>query len=171
MRNRNWCLFLALAFFLVSGCSLQKQVELKPEDILLSFQCKANITAGEQKYSCILSHSAPGIGSVQVTSGDLNGLIYNWSGENFSVSYSGVTAESEECVLPKSSFAALLQSVLNTAERDGTLVKTHGNEFSGTGDGYDFTVIVDAGTGQIQTITVPQYAISVNLSDYSELGI
>lgn len=157
--------------FLLAGCSGQTQPQLKQTDLLFSFQCKAEVTAGQQKYSCILIHSAPGIGSVQVTSGDLEGLLYNWSGENFSISYNGVAADSETCVLPKTSFAYLLQSVIDNAQKNGGLTRTHGNEFSGAGEGYDFMLAADGATGQIQKISIPKYEISADFSEYSELGI
>lgn len=173
MRNRIRHLIVPLACFigvLCSGCSGQNPTQLKPEDLMFSFQCRAEVTSGIQKFTCILAHSAPGMGSVQVTSGESAGLTYYWSGQNFSISYAGVTAESEDCVLPKSSFAYLLQSVMDHAEKDGTLAKTHGNDFSGVGDGYDFTLTAD-GTGQIRNITIPKYEVSANLSDFTEIGV
>lgn len=173
MKHRlGWLVPVFLLCFLTAGCSGKiQQAHLEQKDLLFSFQCKAEVTAGQNRYSCIFTHSAPGMGSVQITSGNLAGLMYNWSGENFSVSYNGVTAESADCVLPKTSFANLLQSTVDRAQKDGSLAKTHGSEFSGTGDGYDFTLTADAATGQMQKISIPKYEISADFSNYSELGV
>lgn len=159
---------LFLFLFLLSGCA---QPESKAEDIDYSFQCKADITSNGQKMTCSFSHSAPGIATVQFLSGDLNGLTYFWSGEDFSVSYSGLTAKSEECVLPQTSFASILQQAVDSAQKSGTLTKTHGNEFSGHASAFDFTVAVDGKTGQIQKIDIPRFGITAVLYDYSELGL
>lgn len=168
MRRMVFLLFPLLFLFLFSGCA---QPELKAEDIDFSFQCKADVTCNGQKTTCLFSHSAPGIASVQILSGNLNGLTYFWSGEDFSVSYSGLTVKSEECVLPQTSFASVLQQAADSSEKIETLTKTHGNEFSGIAPNFDFTITVDEKSGQIQKIDIPRYGMTVELYEYSELGL
>ncbi len=171
MRRMFFSLMPVLFLLLFGGCSQIKQQSLKAEDIDFSFQCKADVTCNGQMTTCILSRPAPGIASIQLSSGDLSGLTYFWSGEDFTISYIGLTAKSEECVLPKIAFASVLQQTVDYAEQSGVLTKTHGNEFSGSAPGYDFTVSVNEDSGQIQKIDVPKYGITANLYDYSELGV
>lgn len=168
MRRIILLLFPVLFLFLFVGCA---KPELKAEDIDFSFQCKADLTCNGQKTTCAFSRAAPGIATIQLLTGDLSGLTYFWSGEDFSISYSGLTAKSDECVLPETSFASILQQTIDCAEKSGALTKTHGSEFSGSASGFDFTVTVDETSGQIQKVDIPKYSITANLYDYSELGI
>ncbi len=167
MRRILSLLFSVLFLLLFSGCA---KPELKAEDIDFSFQCKADLTCNGQKVTCTFSRAAPGIATVRLLTGDLSGLTYFWSGEDFTISYGGMTAKSEECVLPKTSFASVLQQTVDCAEKSGALTKTHGSEFSGSASGFDFTVTVDEASGEIQKIDIPKYGITASLYDYSELG-
>lgn len=172
MHKKLIVFFTVLSMLFVTGCSTQNMPgRIEAKDIVYSFECKADISYGKDKMTCLVSRSAAGIASIQLLTGDLNGLTYYWSGENFSISYQGLTAESEQCTLPKTSFAYILQQTIDSAEKDSVLVKTHGSEFSGTGEGYDFTLTVDENTGQIKSITIPKYEIMANLHDYGELGL
>lgn len=168
MRRIIAVLFPLLFLILLAGCA---KPELKAEDIIVTFQCKADITCNGQKTTCSFSRAAPGIATLQLLTGDLSGLTYFWSGEDFSISYGGLTAKSEECVLPKTSFASLLQQAIDCTEKSGALTKTHGSEFSGIAPGFDFTVNVDENSGQIQKISIPKYSIDASLYEYGELGI
>ena len=166
--RRTAAMFLPVLFFLVlTGCVHQ---EIKAAEVKFAFQCKANIVCGEQKMTCELARTAPGMASIQILSGDLSGLTYYWSGEDFSVSYSGLAAKSDDCVLPKTSFAVILKQTLDCAAKSGALTRTHENEFSGNWNGCDFTVTIDD-TGQIQKISIPQRGITAELYDYSEQGL
>jgi hypothetical protein len=163
--RRTVVAFLSILFlFMFVGCSKK---EIKAEEINFNFQCKADVACGEQKITCELNRSAPGIVSIQILSGDLKGLVYNWSGEDFSVSYSGLAAKSEDCVLPKASFAVILKQMFDQAATSGALTKTHGNEFSGNFNDCDFTLVTN-GIGQIQKISIPHRGISAELYDYNK---
>lgn len=165
---RRIVLILLPLIFLLSSCA---QPGLKAEDIVFSFQCKADVTWNGQKTACAFSRSAPGIASVQLLSGDLSGLTYFWSGQDFSVSYGDLTSKSDECVLPPTSFASILQQAVDSAATDGVLTKTHGDEFSGSAPGFDFTVTVNEKTCTMQKIDIPRYGLTAELYDYSELGL
>lgn len=136
-----------------------------------AFHCKANITFADERITCDLSHTAPGMASMQLLSGDLSGLNYYWSGEDFTVSYCGLSAKSDECVLPQTSFALLLLQTLDYAQKGGVLTRTHGDEFSGSLNGIDFTITADNSTGRIQTIAIPRNNIVAELYDYTEQGM
>ncbi|WP_444640609.1 hypothetical protein ACRQU7_10210 [Caproiciproducens sp. R1] len=162
MRRTAICLFSFFLVFSFSACAAQ---EIKAEDIVFCFHCTADIDYNGEKIQCALSRDAPGRANVQFLSGDMNGLTYDWSGEGFSVSYSGLSAKSDECVLPDTSFAVVLLQVLDYAEKDGSLTRTHGDEFSGTVEGIDFTMTADRSTGQIQTISIPQKKLKAQMRD------
>ncbi|MBW7573708.1 hypothetical protein [Caproiciproducens faecalis] len=147
------------------ACAAQ---EIQAEDLVFCFHCNADINYDGEKIQCAFSRDAPGRASVQFLSGNLNGLTYDWSGENFSISYSGISAKSEECVLPDTSFAVILLQILDYSEKSETLVKTHGDEVSGSMNGVDFTMTADRTTGQIQTICVPQRNLEVQLHDFTQ---
>ena len=166
--RRTWIAFLAVLLLVAfAGCSRK---EIRAEEIDFHFQCDANIVSGEQKINCRLNRTSPGIVSVKVSSGDLNGMTYDWSGEDFSITYSGLTAKSEGCVLPNYSFAEVLKQTLDYAEKSGSLTKTHGNEFSGKLNDFDFTVITD-GDGRIKKITVPGRNFSAEFYNFTEQGL
>jgi hypothetical protein len=167
MRRTAFMFFPVLFFVILTGCGKQ---EIKAAEINFAFQCKADIVCDQQKITCEMSRTGPGMASFQILSGDLNGLTYYWSGEDFSVSYSGLAAKSDACILPKTSFASVLQQTLDYASKSGTLTKTHGNEFSGSLNGCDFTVTADD-TGQIQKISIPKRGITAELYEYTEQGL
>ena len=167
MRRIAVMLISVLFLFVFSGCVHQ---ELKAEEIDFVFHCKADIVCDQQKVTCELRRTAPGIESVRIISGDLNGLMYDWSGENFSVSYSGLIAKSDDCVLPKTSFISILRQTLDYAAKSGTLTRTHGNEFSGNLNDSDFTVTTN-GTGQIQKVSIPHRGITADLYNYTDQGL
>lgn len=170
---RRVCIFFFSLLLLIpfSGCSSVSGQELKPEDIIFTFQCNADVTVDGKKMQCKISRSAPGIVSVQMVSGDTKGLTFFWKDSDFSVSYNGLTAESDDCVLPKTSFAYLIKQTLDSAANVGVLTRTHGNEFSGNSSGFDFILTVEDGTSKIQKISVPKYAFTADFHDYSELGV
>ncbi len=154
--------------FLFTACSPR---EIKAADIDFAFHCKADITCGEEQITCDLSHTAPGMASIQILSGDLNGLNYYWSGQDFTISYCGLSAKSDDCVLPETSFSLILLQTLDYAQKSNVLTRTHGNEFSGSMNGIDFTITADNNTGQIQTISIPHNSVMAKLYDYTEQGL
>jgi hypothetical protein len=167
MRRTRIAFFAVLLLIVFAGCS---RAEVKAEEIDFHFQCDVNIVSGEQKINCCLNRTSPGIVSLKIASGDLNGMTYDWSGEDFSITYCGLTAKSESCVLPTYSFAEVLKQTLDCAEKSGSLTKTHGNEFSGNLNGFDFTLTTD-GDGRIQKITVPGRNFSAEFYNYTEQGL
>ena len=170
---RRACFTVLTLLFLISfsGCSGTSLQGLNPEDLIFTFQANADVSCGGQQTKCVVSRSAPGVISIQVSSGELNGLTWFWEDAGFSVSFSGLTAQSEECVLPKTSFAYLIKQTLDSAANTGALTRTHGNEFSGSSPGYDFTLTADEATGHIQTLNIPKYGMTVSFHDFSELGV
>ncbi|HEX2985832.1 MAG TPA: hypothetical protein VHO71_03365 [Caproiciproducens sp.] len=170
--KRLLCVFISFSVFIILfGCGSGPERTFNADDIELTFQCKADISYNGQTISGSISRAAPGIVSVQITSGGLNGLTYYWTGENFDISYSGLTAKNQDCVLPKTSLPFLIRETLDSAAKTGALTKTHGNEFSGSASGYDYTLKLDESSGKISEISIPKYGIDAKLHDYSELGV
>ncbi len=167
MRKTAAMILMLILIFAFSGCVKQ---DISPEAICFNFNCKADVIIDNQKLTCQLNRSAPEIISIQIVSGDLNGLLYDWDGENFSISYSGITAKSDNCILPKTAFAETLKQILDCACKEGALTKTHGNEFSGKYNDLDFTIATD-GNGQIKKITIPKRGITAELYEYTDQGL
>nr|WP_319488160.1 hypothetical protein [uncultured Caproiciproducens sp.] len=156
------------AVFVIFSCPACKAQEIKAADINFSFHCIADIDYNGEKITCGLNRDAPGRASVQFLSGDLNGLTCDWSGEGFSISYSGLSAKSDDCVLPDTSFAVILLQILDYAEKSDSLIETHGDELSGTMNEINFTMTAEKSTGLIKTISIPQKNLTAKLHDYTQ---
>lgn len=167
MRRTRFAFFAVLLVMVFAGCAQQ---EIKAEEIDYHFQCDVNVVSGEQKINCHLNRTAPEIVSIKISSGDLNGMTYDWSGEDFSITFCGLTAKSESCVSPNYAFAEVLKQTLDYAEKSGSLTKTHGNEFSGNLNGYDFTLTTDE-DGRIEKIAIPGRNFSAEFYNYTEQGL
>lgn len=154
---RKAALFLLALFpFLFTACAAAVQ-PLEPVDLLFTFSCKAEITAGETQVSCEVDRTGPGVLRVSILQpGDLSGMDYYWSGDGFTVAYAGLEAQSAVCTLPQTNFALTLQQTLDYACRVDVLTAGEDNTFTGSFDGCDFSLTADAQTGQIQTLSIPQ---------------
>lgn len=154
---RKAALFLSALFpILLSACAAAAP-PLAPEDLLFSFSCKAEITAGETQVFCELDRSGPGVLRVSVLQPeDLSGMTYYWSGNGFNVAYAGLEAQNTACTLPSANFALILQQTLDYASRPEALTTGEGGVFSGRFDECDFSVTADVQTGQIQELSIPQ---------------
>lgn len=168
MRRTAIFLFAILMVFSCTACSSKN---IQPADLAFTFHCKANITAGGEKIKSDFHYTAPGIASIQLLSGDLNGLNYYWSGGDFTISYVGLSAKSEACVLPQNSFVVVLLQTLDYAQQEGALTKQKGRELSGSFNGIDFTITADSTTGHIQTISVPGKGLHAELYEYADEGL
>ncbi len=69
MRRIAILLLSILIVFSVTACTAQN---IQAKDIDFAFHCKANINYNSEQISCDLSHTAPGMASIQLLSGDLN---------------------------------------------------------------------------------------------------
>lgn len=160
--------FLTVILAFSAGCT---QRGMKPEEVNYLFQGKAHVSIGEQKMDCSMNRAAPGIMNFRILSGELSGLTYDWSGDDFSVAYGGLTAHSGDSILPRTSFAAAIRKVLDYAEKNPGLDRTAPNEFSGETDGLDFILTADPKTGDIRKISIPNHKISVEFYDWSKSGL
>lgn len=168
MRRIAFFLLSVLIVFSITACTSQN---MEAADIEFAFKCKAKITYNNEQITCELSHTSPKMASLQVLSGSLNGLNYYWSGNDFTISYAGLSAKSDDCVLPQFSFAVILLQTLDYAQKIESLTKTYANEFSGDMDGVNFTIAADSTTGYIQKISIPDNSITAELFDFTEQGL
>jgi hypothetical protein len=168
MRRTTIFFFAILIIFSCTSCSSK---DIQTADLNFAFHCKADIISEGEKMKCDFNYTAPGIASIQLLSSDLSGLNYYWSGGDFTVSYVGLSAKSEKCVLPEKSFAVILLQTLDYAQQEGALTKQKGSKFSGSLNGAGFTITADSGTGQIQTISIPGKGIQAELYEYTKQGL
>ncbi|QEY34125.1 hypothetical protein FL966_03170 [Caproiciproducens galactitolivorans] len=164
--RRIFCIFAFLVLVLpLAACS---SPTVQAAEIHFSFQCKADVNTNGEQFLCNLSRTAPGRASVQVLSGDLDGLSFDWDGDGFSISYKDLCAKSEDCVLPDTAFASVLVKVLDYAERSDSLTSGADGSFTGTFEDKDFTITVDKNTGDIQTLVIPETNLSVKFYNHNK---
>ena len=162
MRKAFSLLFILLIIGGLSACAVTPQV--KADNIIFQFTCKAKIKMQDKEYSCCINRSAPQTASITLLAPDtLKGMTYNWNGSNFSMTYQGITAEHDSCVLPETSFSSLMIRVLDAANKTDILKRKSSNEFTGTLDDADFTITVDQSSGYIQQIQFPKYNLHADL--------
>ncbi len=161
-------LMLLFCLTLLTGCAGQHP--MKASDLNFTFLCKIEASCNGQNTVCSFSRSGPEDAELKVLSGGSAGMGFDWAGDGFTLTYQGLAAKSATCVLPDTSFEAVLVRVLDEAQKPGVLTWTHGNEFSGSAGGDDFVLTADPNSGQIQTVSVPGMGVSVKFYDYEAVG-
>lgn len=164
MRRLIRILVTGLLLAALTGCSNQRL--MKPSDIDFTFSCKVGLAVAGQNMTCTLTRNGPEDAELRVLSGGLEGMGCNWNGNGFVLTYQGLAAKSDSCVLPQTSFAKVLIQVLDCASKPGALTRSRGNEFSGKAQGDDFTLTSDPATGRILSVSVPERGINAGFSDY-----
>lgn len=167
MRRGFRILFASFLLLFLVACSQKQPIDASDIDFL--FSCKADVTSGGQTVSCSFCRMGAEDSDLQILSGGAAGMGYDWDGDGFTLTYQGLAAKSESCVLPDTSFESVLVRAVDAAAKPGTLTWTHGNEFSGTIGGDDFTLTVDPQTGQILTLTVPNMGVGAKFHDYQPI--
>lgn len=151
---------------LFAGCGAHRQI--KSADIVFVFDCKADVSCPEGDITYSLERAGAADTALQVLSGGAQGLGWDWGGDGFTLTYKGLAMKSGNCALPETSCACVLVRILDAAEKDGSLTKTHDNEFSGNTDNIDFTLTANEATGHIQTISAPGRKIQAKFYDYQQ---
>jgi len=155
----------ALLMALLCGCGGRKEVTAG--SINFTFSCSTDVSSPQGAVSYAVNRSGAAGTSLEVMSGTSKGLCWYWDGEGFSATYKGLAVKSGECVLPRSSPAAVLVSALSAAEKDGGLTRDGSGAFCGsTENGLDFTVTADAETYNIKTVSVPDCGIKADFYNY-----
>lgn len=168
MKRSIRILTLFFCLTLLSGCAGQHP--MKASDLDFTFLCKIEASGNGQSTVCSFSRSGPENAEMKVLSGSSAGMGFDWAGDGFTLTYQGLAAKSETCVLPDTSFEAVLVRVLDEAQKPGVLTWTHGNEFSGSAGGDDFVLTANPNSGQIQTVSVPGMGVLVKFYDYEAVG-
>lgn len=113
---------LTAFLMLAAGCSSGGKA-LSAQDIDFTFSCKVDVSSPVGNYSCAFSRAGMENASVEIISGNGNGLKWYWNGGNFNQTYCGLSAGSENCVLPCNSFALMLVKTVDGASQPGALKK------------------------------------------------
>lgn len=156
---------LMMSLLLLFGCSSGGKT-LQAQDIDFTFSCKIDVTCPTGNPICSFNRAGQKNASIEVLSGSGKGLKWYWSGDGFTQTYYNLSAKSDNCVLPEGSFASLLVKMLDCAEKPGTLESTGNNVFSGSLNGCNFTLTADGNTGNIQTLSVPDWNVTVKFHDF-----
>lgn len=158
---------LTAFLMLAAGCSSGGKA-LSAQDIDFTFSCKADVSSPAGNYLCAFSRAGMENASVEIVSGNGKGLKWYWNGGNFNQTYCGLSAGSESCVLPCSSFASMLVKTVDGASQPGALKKSGDNVFAGSLNGYNFTLAADGKTGKIQSLDIPTPGFSFRFHDFKE---
>lgn len=150
--------------FLFACSSSQKTIQA--QDIDFEFSCKADVACFDNQLICLFSRAGQKDATIEILSGSGKGLKWYWSGDSFTQTYRNLSAKSDNCVLPEGSFASLMVKVLDYAEKPGTLENAGDNVFSGSLNGCSFSLTVDGNTGYIQTLSVPDWNVTVKFHDF-----
>lgn len=162
---RKIFIFLLLSTFLVFSACTEQQT--KTADINYCIHCTADISCNGEEVNCALSRDATSRASIKFLSPEYYGLTYYWSGKDFSISYSGLSAISSECILPQTSFAVQILKVLDYAESNKDALDKQGDNVTGSLNGFDFTINAENSTGLIKSILISQNNTIVKLYDHT----
>ncbi|MVB10646.1 hypothetical protein CAFE_13420 [Caprobacter fermentans] len=165
--RRNMIAAAAALCLLLGGCAKSR---IGVEDLDFQLDCKANVHYSGGSVTCSFQRLGPENAALEILSGGPEGLCWNWNGDGFTATFQGLAAGGKDCVLPQDSFAAVMVHTLDQAEKPGSLIPTHDNEFSGNA-GYDYTLTADPETGKIKTLSVPDCNVTVDFYDYAEKTI
>ena len=153
------CIPLLLCiFFLFSGC---QAAPLSQKELLLAFQCRAEIQYGDETFDCALNRQGPGVVSYR-----MEGLGYHWKGDGFSQTCAGLEAEEGACPLPRQNFAVQVNRFLDALHREGALQPLSNGELEGSLEGESFTVKADPASGRLEELRVPQLSLTVRFYAY-----
>lgn len=140
---------------LSTGCSEQ----LTPEkDPVTDFSCNADVVMNDCNIKCKIFRTSEGLSEIEVTSPEeLNGLKYKWLGNNYSVSYQGLTCETQSQFLPDNSFAKAIVNALNETSKPESLTPVSSQKdsstYSGNTDSGKFQITVDNSSGFIKELS------------------
>lgn len=155
---KKLCCILAILLMLpLSACA--KTIS-HPADPVFVFESDVQITAGDQTYECRLSRQEPKTTAITISEPEeLSGMIWNWNGEDFAVSYAGLTVDREKCILPSNSFIAQLAKTLDAAASPESLTTSGDGLYYGSLNGENFTVAADLHTGTLTELEIPGRSI------------
>lgn len=147
-------LFVLVLFSACSGISEQIPT------LKTSFSANVQVTMGEQKIVCELSHLPQGAANVRLTSPQtVQGVTYKWLDGKYSISYGDLVCKTDSIFLPKNSFVCSLTDILVQADKQESLsyvgIQNDMAMFKGVCDSGEFTVYVDTQSGLIQKISLP----------------
>lgn len=163
------CMVILCLVFLFACSSTQR--EIQAQDINFTFACKIDAACPNGNIVCSFNRAGQKDAAIEILSGSGKGMKWYWSGDGFTQTYQSLSAKSENCVLPECSFASLLVKALDCAEKPNALESSGGNVFSGSMNGCNFTLTVDGSTGNLQTLSVPDWNVTIKFHDFEEKAL
>ena len=145
------------------GCAVVEEISAPAEPELL-FSSRAQISAPGTEIGCVFSRYEGGLANITILSpAEIQGMSYDWTGDHFLISFSGLSVKSEKCMLPDTSFAVVMVDALHAAEKE--LSETGEGEYTGNLGGKAFSITTDPETGRILSLHVPYCGISAEFFD------
>ncbi len=112
-----------------------------------------------------MERAGPQTASVEILSGGAAGLAWYWNGKGLVQTYAGLADESASS-LPEGAFASVLVRALDAAARNGALTAAGENEFSGSTEGFSFSLSADPKTGFPSSLDVSSRNLKVRFYNF-----
>ncbi len=179
MAKRLTSIFVTLlaALLLVTGCtngSGSSKEGAAPESITKGFSCDAVISYNSMDISAHITRPSAGVCRIEITDPiPLTGLVMDWTGENFEVTYMGIKVPFNTSILPDSGFASGIVNVLETAAQNTSFEVTKSDEetfYSATSDSGQFKIAFSNIDGSLTGLSVPSINLDVKISGFSNMG-
>ncbi len=153
-------------FFSCASCS--ESDPLTADELQMAFTANAVISQDDTAITCRVTRTQEGLATVAVLSPQLlAGLAFEWQGDGYAITYSGLVCETQQPFLPSSCFASALIGALDQAANPEnlTLQSENGGStiFTGTCPSGDFTLEADSATGVVQKINIASLNLTAEL--------
>lgn len=169
MRKSAWLIF---GFCLLIGCGGCRQAGADfhtAQPVATGFSCMVQGQYGEWPVAGRMERSGAGMLTLTLSEPEaIAGVTLQWDGVDMTAEWHGVSWSLDASKVPQ---AALGRGVLESLDAVvyGTAdCRASGDRLTVTGqtDGGTFTLTVDAATGVLQSLTVPEQALTLTFSDF-----
>lgn len=134
------------------------------------FTCDVAISYHQTQFKGTLSRTADGGLSIGFTEPPtLSGMTVNWDGKEMMLQLGSMKVPVNAQVVPQGALIKRLLSVLTVRTEGGQLTE-QGYTVSGDVDGLSYTVMYDAESGFIRSMSVPNENLEVTFSDVTRMG-
>lgn len=168
---KRW-IIVGIAAVLIGGgvfwFSQNKKANAAPP-ITDGFTCNVAITYHQTELDGTLSRTADGKLSVSFSKpATLSGMTVNWDGEEMTLQLGSLNVPVNAQNVPQGALIKRLLSVLTVQTEDGELTE-QGYTVSGDIDGLAYTVVYDAESGLIRSVSAPNEDLQVVFSDVKQI--
>ena len=135
------------------------------------FSCTVQVTVKEKNYEAKLERTAVGVCRLTLLAPKaLEGLTFDWDGEELSLQYKGLNWDMDAKKLPETSFASALCGSLDAAAKQESLTilkrKDHLVQAKGMGQSGEFELTYNEETGQVESLTIEGLGLTASFQDY-----